>query len=238
MQVTQLLHHDTDLLRQLDAAHRPRVHDDRGRHPRAPSQAARRRDVLPDAEPTSTAPGLPGGRGAGARPEDVSSIRSPSPGKSCLGSSMPTTTSSSARPTRAISASSRTFIQRIYDNGYIYQDVYAGSLLRRLEARSRPRRSCRRQMSDSRRPSPSGSRRRTTSSSSSAVLSSPARPLRRAARTSSLPRFRLQRGALVHRRAACRIFSLSRAGQPWGVPVPWDEEQVVYVWVDAAHQLS
>jgi methionyl-tRNA synthetase len=28
-------------------------------------------------------------------------------------------------------------------------------------------------------------------------------------------------------------FSLSRAGQPWGVPIPWDREQVVYVWVDA-----
>jgi methionyl-tRNA synthetase len=30
-----------------------------------------------------------------------------------------------------------------------------------------------------------------------------------------------------------RDFSLSRASQPWGVPVPWDPEQVVYVWVDA-----
>jgi methionyl-tRNA synthetase len=28
-------------------------------------------------------------------------------------------------------------------------------------------------------------------------------------------------------------FSLSRAGQPWGVPIPWDQVQVVYVWVDA-----
>jgi methionyl-tRNA synthetase len=28
-------------------------------------------------------------------------------------------------------------------------------------------------------------------------------------------------------------FSVSRAGQPWGVPIPWDEEQVTYVWVDA-----
>jgi methionyl-tRNA synthetase len=28
-------------------------------------------------------------------------------------------------------------------------------------------------------------------------------------------------------------FSLSRAGQPWGVPIPWDTDQVVYVWVDA-----
>ena len=37
----QVLHHDTDLLRQLDASHRPRVHDDRGRHPRAPHAPAR-----------------------------------------------------------------------------------------------------------------------------------------------------------------------------------------------------
>ena len=28
-------------------------------------------------------------------------------------------------------------------------------------------------------------------------------------------------------------FSVSRAGQPWGVPIPWDTDQVVYVWVDA-----
>jgi methionyl-tRNA synthetase len=30
-----------------------------------------------------------------------------------------------------------------------------------------------------------------------------------------------------------RDFSLSRAGQPWGVPLPWAPDQVVYVWVDA-----
>jgi methionyl-tRNA synthetase len=30
-----------------------------------------------------------------------------------------------------------------------------------------------------------------------------------------------------------RDFSISRAGQPWGVPLPWDESQVTYVWVDA-----
>jgi len=27
--------------------------------------------------------------------------------------------------------------------------------------------------------------------------------------------------------------SISRGGQRWGVPVPWDPEQVIYVWVDA-----
>jgi methionyl-tRNA synthetase len=30
-----------------------------------------------------------------------------------------------------------------------------------------------------------------------------------------------------------RDFSLSRARLKWGVPVPWDESQVVYVWIDA-----
>lgn len=44
----ELLPDDTDLLRQLDASHRPRLHDDRGRHPGAPSPAAGREDVLPD----------------------------------------------------------------------------------------------------------------------------------------------------------------------------------------------
>lgn len=28
-------------------------------------------------------------------------------------------------------------------------------------------------------------------------------------------------------------FSISRAGQPWGVSIPWDPEQVAYVWADA-----
>lgn len=27
--------------------------------------------------------------------------------------------------------------------------------------------------------------------------------------------------------------SISRAGQRWGIPIPWDQEQVIYVWVDA-----
>ena len=28
-------------------------------------------------------------------------------------------------------------------------------------------------------------------------------------------------------------FSISRAGQAWGIPLPWDEDQVAYVWADA-----
>jgi methionyl-tRNA synthetase len=30
-----------------------------------------------------------------------------------------------------------------------------------------------------------------------------------------------------------RDFSISRAGQPWGIPLPWNENQVAYVWADA-----
>ncbi len=36
-----------------------------------------------------------------------------------------------------------------------------------------------------------------------------------------------------------RDFSISRAGQPWGILLPWDESQVAYVWADAlANYLS
>jgi hypothetical protein len=45
-----LLPDNPDLLRELDPAHRARVHDDRRRHPGATSSATRQRDVLPDRE--------------------------------------------------------------------------------------------------------------------------------------------------------------------------------------------
>jgi methionyl-tRNA synthetase len=39
--------------------------------------------------------------------------------------------------------------------------------------------------------------------------------------------------ALSFIRSGLRDLSLSRARLKWGVPVPWDESQVVYVWIDA-----
>jgi methionyl-tRNA synthetase len=39
--------------------------------------------------------------------------------------------------------------------------------------------------------------------------------------------------ALAFIRSGLRDFSLSRQRLKWGVPVPWDESQVVYVWIDA-----
>lgn len=47
-----------------------------------------------------------------------------------------------------------------------------------------------------------------------------------------LPRFRYNEArALIE--GGLEDFSLSRQGQPWGVPIPWDPEQVTWVWVDA-----
>jgi methionyl-tRNA synthetase len=39
--------------------------------------------------------------------------------------------------------------------------------------------------------------------------------------------------ALAFIRSGLRDFSLSRQRLKWGVPVPWDESQVIYVWIDA-----
>ena len=51
-----------------------------------------------------------------------------------------------------------------------------------------------------------------------------------------LPRFRYNEArSLIE--AGLEDFSISRQGQPWGVPIPWDPEQVTWVWVDALDQL-
>jgi methionyl-tRNA synthetase len=47
-----------------------------------------------------------------------------------------------------------------------------------------------------------------------------------------LPRFRYNEARSFVERGLDDI-SVSRASQRWGVPVPWDPDQVVYVWVDA-----
>jgi methionyl-tRNA synthetase len=46
------------------------------------------------------------------------------------------------------------------------------------------------------------------------------------------PRFRYNEARSFIERGLDDI-SVSRASQRWGVPVPWDETQIVYVWVDA-----
>ena len=47
-----------------------------------------------------------------------------------------------------------------------------------------------------------------------------------------LPRFRYNE-ARSFIEGGLRDFSISRATQTWGVPIPWDPDQVAYVWADA-----
>lgn len=47
-----------------------------------------------------------------------------------------------------------------------------------------------------------------------------------------LPQFRANEARSFIARGL-QDFSISRAGQPWGVPIPWDTDQVAYVWADA-----
>ena len=60
-----LLRHHADLLRQRGAAPRPRVHDDRHRHPRPPHAPARRGGVLPHRHRRARRAGRPAGRARG-----------------------------------------------------------------------------------------------------------------------------------------------------------------------------
>src|SRR5439155_6467918 len=66
-----LLPDNADLLRELDPAHRARVHDDRRRHPRAASAPARRRNLLLDGNGRERLEERACGRGGRGRPEDV-----------------------------------------------------------------------------------------------------------------------------------------------------------------------
>ncbi len=70
----ELLSDDTHLLRQLDAAHRSRVHDHHRRHPRAPSPPARRAHLLPDGGRRARGQGRAGGEGARS---DAAGVRRP-----------------------------------------------------------------------------------------------------------------------------------------------------------------
>ena len=78
-----LLPDDTDLLRERQAPHRPRVHDDRGRRPDAPSPAARRPDVASHGCRRARARRWPGWRRSrGSSPRSTPTASS-APGASC-----------------------------------------------------------------------------------------------------------------------------------------------------------
>jgi methionyl-tRNA synthetase len=122
------------------------------------------------------------------------------------------------------------FIQRIYDNGHIYQDVYAGLYCVGCEAFKTES-----ELVDGKCPEHDVAPEWIEETNYFFRLSAFQEPLLElydARPDFVLPRFRYNE-ARSFIEGGLQDFSLSRAGQPWGVPIPWDESQVVYVWVDA-----
>jgi len=122
------------------------------------------------------------------------------------------------------------FIQRIYDNGHIYQDVYAGLYCVGCEAFKTES-----ELVDGKCPEHDIEPEWIEETNYFFRLSAFQQPLLElydARPDFVLPRFRYNE-ARSFIEGGLQDFSLSRAGQPWGVPIPWDESQVVYVWVDA-----
>ena len=122
------------------------------------------------------------------------------------------------------------FLQRIYDNGDIYQDVYAGLYCVGCEEFKSEA-----DLVDGLCPD-HGTRPeyieeknyffRLSAYQDRLLALYDERP------DFVLPKFRYNE-ARSFIEGGLQDFSVSRAGQPWGVPIPWDEEQVTYVWVDA-----
>lgn len=122
------------------------------------------------------------------------------------------------------------FLQRIYANGDIYRDVYAGLYCVGCEAFKTEG-----ELVDGRCPEHDTVPEYIEEKNYFFRLSAYQERLLRLYDERPdfvLPRFRYNE-ARSFIAGGLRDFSVSRAGQPWGVPIPWDPDQVVYVWVDA-----
>jgi methionyl-tRNA synthetase len=124
----------------------------------------------------------------------------------------------------------RDFLQRIYDNGDVYEDVYAGLYCVGCEAFKSED-----DLVDGKCPLhdrvPEWIEEKNYFFRLSAYQDRllelyDARP------EFVLPQFRYNE-ARSFIAGGLQDFSISRAGQPWGIPLPWDESQVAYVWADA-----
>ena len=124
------------------------------------------------------------------------------------------------------------FLQRIYDNGRedIYQDVYAGWYCVGCEAFKNED-----ELVDGKCPDhgvePEWLEERNWFFRLSAYQEALLR-LYDERPDFVLPHFRANE-ARSFIEGGLRDFSISRATQTWGVPIPWDPDQVAYVWADA-----
>jgi methionyl-tRNA synthetase len=122
------------------------------------------------------------------------------------------------------------FLQRIYDNGDVYQDVYAGWYCVGCEAFKTEA-----ELVDGKCPDHGTEPEwleeknwffRLSAYQDRLLQLYDERP------DFVLPHFRYNEARSFIARGL-RDFSISRATQTWGVPIPWDPEQVAYVWADA-----
>jgi methionyl-tRNA synthetase len=124
----------------------------------------------------------------------------------------------------------QSFLQRIYDNGDVYQDVYAGLYCVGCEAFKNED-----ELVDGKCPDhliePEWLEERNWFFRLSAYQEQ-LLELYRSRPDFVLPAFRANeaKGFIA---GGLRDFSISRATQTWGIPIPWDPEQVAYVWADA-----
>jgi methionyl-tRNA synthetase len=122
------------------------------------------------------------------------------------------------------------FLQRIYDNGDVYQDVYAGWYCVGCEAFKTEA-----ELVDGKCPDHGTQPEWLEEKNWFFRLSAYQDRLLQlydARLDFVLPHFRYNE-ARSFIEGGLRDFSISRATQTWGVPIPWDPEQVAYVWADA-----
>ncbi len=124
----------------------------------------------------------------------------------------------------------RDFLQRIYDNGHIYEDVYAGLYCVGCEAFKTEA-----ELVDGKCPEHGVEPEwieeknyffRLSSFQDELLALYDARP------DFVRPGFRFNE-ARSFIAGGLQDFSISRSSTDWGIPLPWDESQVAYVWADA-----
>jgi methionyl-tRNA synthetase len=124
----------------------------------------------------------------------------------------------------------REFLQRIYDNGDVYEDIYAGLYCVGCEAFKLES-----ELVDGKCPDHGDSVQYLEEKNYFFRLSAYQDRLLRLYEERPdfvLPGFRANE-ARSFIEGGLRDFSISRAGERWGIKLPWDESQVAYVWADA-----